>query len=135
MNPNNSEAMNPSNPEKATILQQALSFASKEARDAYLQGACGEDADLRACMDALVKAHLAAGDFLEGRAPGAATTLASPPGFEEGPDTVIGRYKLLQQIGEGGCGVVYMSPPTEGSTSLRTVARLLCCKQETDLKS
>ena len=49
-----------------------------------------------------------AGDFL------AETVKHQPPDvITEGPGTVIGRYKLLQQIGEGGCGVVYMAEQEE----------------------
>jgi len=77
-----------------------------EQRSAFLEAACGGDAELRANVEALLKAHMQSGEFLE-QAPAEVKAQARVPG--EKPGDWVGRYKLLQQIGEGGCGVVFMA--------------------------
>lgn len=91
------------------VFSEALAKASPEERNLYLAEACGLDAELRQAVDSLIAAHEGAGDFLRrpvlgGRNGGAAG---------EGPGAVIGRYKLLQQIGEGGFGLVFMAEQQE----------------------
>ncbi len=76
-----------------------------EERAAYLDRACGSDPALRQRIEALLAAEHAAENFLE-HSPAAAI-----PG--EKPGDWIGRYKLLEQIGEGGCGVVYLAEQLE----------------------
>ena len=103
------------------IFNSALERTTPAERAAYLDGACAEDAELRARIEALIRAHEQAGGFLptEGAVAQAsvpAKTLATPPGMFPVTEKVgdrIGRYKLLQQIGEGGCGVVYMAEQQE----------------------
>ncbi|HOW68798.1 MAG TPA: serine/threonine protein kinase, partial [Verrucomicrobiota bacterium] len=98
------------------IFEQALALTSSEARDAYLLGACGDDGDLRRRVEGLLAAHQDAGalEFLaaSGSKDGSVTRL-SRDRLTEKPGDRIGRYKLLQQIGEGGCGVVYMAEQEE----------------------
>jgi len=78
-------------------------------RVVYLVQACGGDAALRSRVEALLRAHVEAGDLLES-APGVTVRAAlSTSQSDEKPGNLIGRYKLLQKIGEGGCGVVYMA--------------------------
>src|SRR6266446_1421091 len=92
---------------------------------AYLDEACAGDAALRQRVEELLQAGEEAGAFLQEPAPGAQRPSASatPPNpgatmritvapSEKAGDR-IGRYKLLQQIGEGGCGVVYMAEQEE----------------------
>jgi eukaryotic-like serine/threonine-protein kinase len=95
------------------IFEQALARASPEARAAYLLGACGDDRDLRQRVNDLLAAHQDAGviDFLQGTHRPA--PLRSGGRLTEQPGDRIGRYKLLQQIGEGGMGVVYMAEQEE----------------------
>src|SRR5215207_6856487 len=90
-------------------------------RAAYLREACAGDAALRQRVEELLRASEEAGGFLQDPAPGAqrpADPLAisdpwqnAVPGEKVGDR--IGRYKLLQQIGEGGCGVVYLAEQEE----------------------
>jgi eukaryotic-like serine/threonine-protein kinase len=88
--------------------------ARPEERAAYLDGACGQDAQLRRRVEALLRALEKAGDFMV--EPVASlpdqTVRVSIPLTEKVGDK-IGHYKLLQQIGEGGCGVVYMAEQEE----------------------
>ena len=92
--------------------QEALIFAEAaalppEERAAYLDRACAGDAPLRARIEALLAAHEAAAGFMAApREPQAALPT-------DRPGDRIGRYKLLQQIGEGGCGVVWMAEQEE----------------------
>jgi len=80
-------------------------------RAAWLDQACGQDADLRAQVEALLRDADAAREFFGGTAVGASPVPGSP--LAEGLGSVIGRYKLLEQIGEGGMGVVYMAEQRE----------------------
>ncbi|HEY2952152.1 MAG TPA: serine/threonine-protein kinase [Verrucomicrobiae bacterium] len=90
-----------------SLFNEAAEITDAAERAAYLQRACGDDASLRQRLDQLLKAHADAGGFLAG--PGATTMLP----VTEKPGDRIGRYKLLQGIGEGGCGVVYMAEQEE----------------------
>src|SRR5262245_34354884 len=75
-------------------------------RAAYLDRACADEPALRRRVDDLLRAQAAAGNFLESPAPSQVTTVDEQP-VRECPGTVIGPYKLLEQIGEGGFGVVF----------------------------
>ena len=101
-----------SEPHKAVgaIFDAALELPP-ERRAAYLQEACAGDEALRQRVEALLGAHDSAGAFMDSlAAPGRETEKVNPV---EKPGDRIGRYKLLQQIGEGGCGVVYMAEQEE----------------------
>jgi serine/threonine protein kinase len=80
----------------------------RERRAAYLDEACGQNHALRREVESLLEAHDHPGGFLESDRTGQTTTPDQHP-IKDGPGTVIGPFKLLQQIGEGGMGVVYMA--------------------------
>ena len=91
------------------LFDAAMKFGPGQ-RPAFLAAACGDDADLRQRLEILLQAEAQAGSFLPVKPLEAKTVLA--PITEKAGDW-IGRYKLLQQIGEGGCGVVYMAEQEE----------------------
>src|SRR5687768_15890633 len=99
---------------EVAVLNAALELPKAE-RAAYLAGACAGDDALRGQVEALLGAHEQAEGFLE--APPARCDFKRPEvasaSLTEKPGDRIGRYKLLQQIGEGGCGVVYMAEQEE----------------------
>src|SRR4051794_24606063 len=89
------------------IFKHAIKLPA-EQRAAYLSEACGTNRELREEVESLLRAAGASGDFLDKPALAPGMTAAYPP-ITEGPGTIIGPYKLLQQIGESGFGVVYMA--------------------------
>src|SRR5262249_30683227 len=97
----------------------ALQIEDATQRSAYLDKACGADAELRQRVDVLLETFPQAGSFLQQPAasPDATSDLPRTEAAgslpTEAPGTVIGPYKLLQQIGEGGMGTVYMAEQTE----------------------
>src|SRR5512140_3262321 len=93
------------------VFNTALELPGGE-RAAYLDRACAGDAALRQRVEDLLKANEASCACLESsapvpQAPAGTGRLSFVP--SEKPSDKIGHYKLLQQIGEGGCGVVYMA--------------------------
>ncbi len=101
--------MNDSNTQIMSIFSDAVACDSPEARAAHLDRACGDDAAVRAQVEELLKAHEEAGDFLKGRESPADFASLTDKSPREAVGTIIGPYKLLEQIGEGGMGVVYMA--------------------------
>src|SRR5262245_8394654 len=87
-----------------SIFAAALQQPSPTARAAFLNEACGNDVQLRDRVEKLLSSHTGAGSFLHVSIP-----VTTEPRLMERPGTIIGPYKLLQQIGEGGMGVVYMA--------------------------
>jgi serine/threonine protein kinase len=106
------------NPEE-NIFEQALGIDSPADREAWLREACAGDERLFQSLQGLLRAHDRAGKFLDpapqeplDQSMGAALG-AVPPRIAEKPGDRIDRYKLLEKIGEGGCGVVYMAEQEE----------------------
>jgi serine/threonine protein kinase/tetratricopeptide (TPR) repeat protein len=93
------------------LFAAALEIDAPDERSAYLDRACGDDDGLRARIEALLRAHEQAGSFLQ-TSPLAGSIMPEAPKAPEGPGTVMGPYKLLQTIGEGGMGTVYMAEQT-----------------------
>src|SRR5882762_5387808 len=113
------------------VFTEALRLPPEE-RDCYLDKACKEDVEFRRRVEALLQAYEQAGDFL-GK-PVAERPLKAAravPAGEKAGDR-IGHYKLLQQIGEGGCGVVYMA---EQEAPVRRRVALKIIKPGMDTKS
>ncbi len=142
--------MNPPGLDLKAIFCEALDHPIGPGRAAYLDRACREDAALRQQVESLLGAHDDAGGFLgstpRGPAAAPAPDTEMPPdhapvpgddptlsvhrrAIAEGPGTTIGPYKLLQKIGEGGMGVVFMA---EQETPIRRKVALKVIKPGMD---
>jgi serine/threonine protein kinase/predicted negative regulator of RcsB-dependent stress response len=89
-----------------------------DKRAAYAEAACGSDQELLRRVRVLLESHDKAGKFLDSPLPPAppagpqGTIVVAPPPSEK-PGDVIGRYKIRENLGEGGCGVVYVAEQSE----------------------
>ena len=117
MNPAN-PMMNP-DPQREAALFQAAAQLTGPARATFLDGACHSDPALRQRLEALLAANDSKDSFLEpeapqlGSKPVATMKLELPDAPDEAVGQTLGRYKLLERVGEGGCGVVYVAEQTE----------------------
>src|SRR5262245_45799812 len=94
------------------VLNEATGLAAGPERETYLDSVCAGNAEFRAQICSLLDASEEAGPFLgESMLSVARLMPVDTPGERIGDR--IGRYKLLRQIGEGGCGVVYMAAQEE----------------------
>ena len=92
------------------VFSDARRLPAQE-RAAFLDQACADDAALRRHVEELLQSSDEGGAFLQSPAAAAPVGTSRLPANK--PGDRIGRYKLLQQIGEGGCGVVYMAEQEE----------------------
>src|SRR5262245_49310032 len=93
------------------VFNEALRRAAGQDRARYLDEACGGDLELRQRVERLLRAASEAGSFLEAPAQDPSPTAEQPP--VEDPGTVIGPYKLIEQVGERGMGSVWMAQQQE----------------------
>ena len=98
--------------EKA-IFNAARKIDSSDARAEYLYQVCGADQNLCERVNTLLRAYEEQASFLDSPPGGNALPTIDYRPITEQPGTVIGPYKLLQQIGEGGMGVVFMAEQSE----------------------
>jgi serine/threonine protein kinase/tetratricopeptide (TPR) repeat protein len=107
------------------IFIEAVGKVPPEQWETYLSTRCGQDAELHRHVRRLLQAHVDAGSFLDRPAVPPPCKGADPPAADDGPTgaardecrqrpgAVIGPYKLLQPIGEGGMGIVFMAEQSE----------------------
>jgi serine/threonine protein kinase/tetratricopeptide (TPR) repeat protein len=109
------------------IFTEALAKPTAQARAAYLDIECAGDPELRRRVEALMAAHESAGDFLPLPDPNVTQPITS-----ESPPEAIGPYKLLQTIGEGGFGTVYLAEqqhPVQRRVALKVIKLGMDTKQ------
>ncbi|MEX2175655.1 MAG: protein kinase, partial [Pirellulaceae bacterium] len=116
--------MNASGPQAKEIFVELIGQVPPEQWEERLAQACGNDDELRRRVEALLKAHREPDSFLEQPANGVNVPVTVNQPVSEHPGTQIGPYKLLQQIGEGGMGTVYMaeqSHPVQRKVALKVI--------------
>ncbi len=93
------------------IFDAAIQLDDAVARKAYLDETCGGDSTLRSAVEELLRFHDTQDDVLTTPA----VSLFPPANVEaaEQPGTVIGRYRIVERIGEGGFGAVYRAEQIE----------------------
>jgi hypothetical protein len=113
-----------------TIFSEAVENVPRQQWPAFLDEQCGDDQNLRGQVERLLNAHEDIGSFMGQPAAEPSPTIERP--VTERPGIQIGPYKLLQIVGEGGMGVVYMAEQTKPvwlkcmshAATFRTLARV-----------
>ncbi|MEZ6082290.1 MAG: serine/threonine-protein kinase [Pirellulaceae bacterium] len=116
------------NPSERTIFFEALNRVDPAAREAYLNNACGDDVALRASVEALLVADDQPDNLLD-RPPVALSVAMLSDADQSAPrvdviGSLIGPYRLMEQIGEGGFGLVYVAQqeqPVRRNVALKIV--------------
>ncbi|MBL8821932.1 MAG: serine/threonine protein kinase [Planctomycetia bacterium] len=109
-------------PKAKDIFLAALDVKSPAEKQAYLDSACADDQALRLEVEEMLVHHEKLGSFLQSPIVDLSPTIDQAP--TEDPGTVIGPYKLLQEIGHGGMGVVFMaeqSQPVKRRVALKII--------------
>ncbi|MBC7820053.1 MAG: serine/threonine protein kinase, partial [Planctomycetaceae bacterium] len=100
------------NPKANEIFVNAIELSSPDERRALLDRECGSDAALREQVEKLLQAHDSANSFLQQPAPGCEPTIVPEKPANDVIGSRVGPYKLLQEIGQGGMGTVFMAEQT-----------------------
>jgi len=97
------------------LFRAAVELPPGAGRRAFLEQACAGDLALRQRLEALLAAHDEPGELLPSGTPANTATVKidHPDAGDESVGQTIGRYKLMERLGEGGCGVVYVAEQTE----------------------
>src|SRR5215204_4567031 len=115
------------NPKANSVFLTALEIDAAQERRRYLDEACAPDTSLRAHVESLLSANERAGSFLDAPASGLDAIALLDGTVErvgEAPGTMIGAYKLLQEVGAGGMGVVFLaeqSHPVRRQVALKVI--------------
>src|SRR5262249_56221307 len=112
-----SRTMSAKGPSEKAIFLEAIEISSATEREAYLDSACRDDPQLRAGVEALLRANAEPQQLLD--APGAVLpTVDAAPALER-TGAVIGPYKLMEQIREGGLGPAFVADQTQTARAPR----------------
>jgi serine/threonine protein kinase/Flp pilus assembly protein TadD len=99
--------MTTDNRKARSIFLAAVENHPPQQWQTFLDQVCAGDSDLRARVEVLLQGHAAANSLLDRPSPGLLATVDEP--ITERPGTVIGSYKLMEQVGEGGMGLVFVA--------------------------